>query len=275
MKKIMLAIGLCFSIISSVYASDNALDQLNLEIKKILAPIENNLTIANLTFNNMEVDEERANSVALSAYYKKTGSHNIFELKLDNLSYNYGDGTAPTTIIKAAIGFDLTKVLSQSELNQLIPNASEFIENIAKDYTEFYGDAASVKSVVTSTTKNDEGNYVGMTALITGKIDLSKLPEEIDKQYVFATDAAVSVSLNLKTGLSIEAFIVSNPEYIGFEENQEGLKELLEKLLAQDEEGLEFISDIATQINEIATEMVEYSNELKTKFAKYLPQLSK
>ncbi len=266
----MLAIGLCFSIITSAYANDNSLDQLNLEVKKILAQFENNLTEAKLTFSNIEVDKERANSVALNAYYKKIGSQNIFELKLDNLSYNYGDGTAPTTIIKAGIGFDLTKVLSQSELNQLIPNASEFIENIAKEYTDLYGDAASVKSVVTSTSKDDEDNYIGMTALISGKIDLDKLPEYIERNSVFATEAGVSLSFNLKQGISIEAFIVSNPEYMGFDEDQEGLKELLDKLLAQDEEGLEFINDLATQLDGIASELVEYSNDLKAKFTQFL-----
>lgn len=268
MKKIILAVGFCLSFISGVYANDGALEALNLEIQNILAPYQNATTVAKLAFTALETDSVRATQMGLNAYYRKTGLKNTFEFKLDNLSYSYGTGKTPTTIFKSSIGFDLTKVLGQEELNQFIPNAAEFIESIAADYSAEYGDAASVKSVVTSTSKDDADNYVGLTALISGRIDLDKLPEYMDKSDVFATDAAVSLSFNLKTGFSIEAFIIHNPEFRGFDQDQEGLKEFLDMLLAQDEEGLYLIHEIVSRIDAMADELVNIGELLKSKLTK-------
>ncbi|WP_454780972.1 hypothetical protein [Legionella sp. WA2022007384] len=67
----------------------------------------------------------------------------------------------------------------------------EFLRELVKSYTQEYGDAIFIKGVVTSTTKDSDGNYIGLTALISAKIDLDKLPEDLSRESVIISDANV------------------------------------------------------------------------------------
>ncbi|WP_131779611.1 hypothetical protein [Legionella bozemanae] len=259
MKKFFCSIGLSFSLFSSVFAS-STLDLLNSEIANILAPFQDQATVAHLKFDAVEINNERAAKVAFNGLYRKIGSKNSFEIKVDNLSYDYGDGTSPTTVLKGSLGLDLTKFLTREESNEMIPSAIELLEATVKSYTEEYGDAIFIKGVVTSTTKDIDGNYTGLTALITTKIDLNKLPEDLSREEVMATDAFFSITLNLKTGIAIDAFMISNPEYWGFQENQLGLKELLEHLLARDKEAIQIIVNVFANLHYMASNIVEVDN---------------
>lgn len=269
MKKFFCFLGLSFCLVSSVFANDNALDLLNSEITNILMPLQNESTNAKLKFDAAEINNEHATKVILNGLYSKIGSKNNFNVTIDNLSYDYGDGKSPTTVFKGSLGLDLTKFLTREESNEIIPSAIEFLEDTVKNYTEEYGDAISIKGVVTSTTKDDEGNYTGLTALISTKIDLNRLPEYQSRESVLATDAVFSITLNLKTGIAIDAYVVSNPEYWGFEEDQMGLKELLEHLLNRDEEARDLIAGTFMYFDYIASDIVEMDN---SSFLKLLPK---
>ena len=256
MKKFFCSFGLSFCLVSSVFANDT-LDLLNSEITNILAPFQNQATVAKLKFDTVEINSERAAKVALNGLYSKIGSKNNFEVKVDNLSYDYGDGTSPTTVFKSSLGIDFTKLLTREESNTMIPNAIEFLEQIVKEYTDQYGNAIFIKGVVTSTTKDTDGNYTGLTALISAKIDLNKLPDERLRKFVMLTDAFFSITLNLKTGIAIDSFVVSNPEYWGYEEDQIGLKEILDHLLAHDDAARSMIESIFMTLESTASEWVE------------------
>ena len=202
MKKFIVSLGLSFSLITGAFAGDSVVDLLNSEITTLLAPFQNDTTTAQLNFDAVETNSDHAIKVALDGLYRKTGLENIFGLKIDNLSYDYGDGTSPTTVIKGAVDIDFTKILSSKETNEMIPRAMEVLDETVKDYVEMYGDAISIKGVVTSTAKDTEGNYTGFTALVSAKVDLNKLPEEMSSDQIIVTDTVVSISLNLKTGVS-------------------------------------------------------------------------
>lgn len=259
MKKFFCSIGLGFSLFSSVFAS-STLDLLNSEIANILAPFQDQATVANLKFDAVEINNEHAAKVAFNGLYRKIGSKNSLEIKVDNLSYDYGDGTSPTTVLKGSLALDLTKFLTREESNEMIPSAIELLEATVKSYTEEYGDAIFIKGVVTSTTKDNDGNYTGLTALISTKIDLNKLPENLSRDEVMVTDAFFSITLNLKTGIAVDAFIISNPEYWGFQDNQLGLKELLEHLLARDKEAIQVIVNVFANLDYMASNIVEVDN---------------
>lgn len=261
MKKFFYSLGLSFTLISSALASNNTLELLNSEITNILAPFQNEVTVAKLKFDAVEIDEERASKVALNGLYNKIGSKNNFEVKIDNLSYDYGDGTSPTTVLKGSIGLDLTKFLTREQSNEMIPSAIELLGDIVKSYTNEYGDAVFVKGVVTSTTKDADGNYTGLTALLAINIDLNKLPEGT-RQAVLGTDAVFSITLNLKTGFSLDGFIISNPEYWGFQKNQTGLKELLELLLDRNQDAIQMIETVFFGLDSMASDIVEMDNSL-------------
>ncbi|KTD06468.1 hypothetical protein Lgra_3245 [Legionella gratiana] len=269
MKKFFCSIGLSFCLVSSVFASDNALDLLNSEITNILAPLQNQDTVARLKFDTVELNSERAEKIALNGLYKKFGSKNSFEVKVDNLSYDYGDGKSPTTVFKGSLGLDFTKFLPREESNEMIPSAIEYLQETIREYTEEYGDAIFIKGVLTSTTKDMDGNYTGLTALLSAKIDLNKLPEDLSRTEVMATDAFISITLNLKTGFSIDGFVVSNPEYSGFQEDELGLKEVLEHFLARDKETRDLIEGTFMFLDYVASDIVEIDN---SSFWKLIPK---
>ncbi|WP_115707358.1 hypothetical protein [Legionella sainthelensi] len=269
MKNFFCSLGLSFCLVSSVFASDSPIDLLNSEITNILAPFQNQSTTAKLKFDAVEIDDERTTNVILNGLYSKVGSTNTFNVSIDNLSYDYGDGKSPTTALKGSIGLDLTKFLTRDESNKIIPSAIEFLQELTKEYTEEYGEAISVNGVVTSTTKDTDGNYTGLTALVSAKIDLDKLPEDQSRDSVMVTDVVVSLTLNLKTGIAIDSYVISNPEYWGFKEDQIGLKEILERLLNRDEEALEMINGLFMYFDYVASDIVEMDN---SSFWKLLPK---
>lgn len=234
MKRIMLSLSLILALIPSVFATSNKLDKLNFQIRNILSPFQNETTVARLTFHALETRHQGVRKAGLKAYYRKVGLLNTFELKIDNLSYHYGDDASPTTILKGSVGFDLTKLLPQEQINSIFIGGIQMLNDLMKDYTQEYGDAASVKVVVTSTTQDEDDNYTGISALISAKIDLAKLPEDHLPSSIFATDAVFALSLNTKTGLSIDTFVINNPAYDKLEQMQKELNILLKKILVQD-----------------------------------------
>lgn len=255
----MMSLGLSFGLIAAAFATNSNLEQANYQAEEALRPFQNQTTIAQLIFDTLEMDTERANEVALHALYRKTGPQNLFEVKVDNLSYHY-DAGSPKTTFKGSLSTDFTKLIPQDQINSIIPMAAEMVEELVKDFAEEYEDAISVKGEVTSTTKDEDGNYTGLTALFSMKIDLNKLPGSTSSEEVMFTEAMVAVSLNIKTGLNLDAFLISNPQYKSFNQEQEGLKEALEKLLAGDEEAIDSINDLVMRIDDLASGVVNSLN---------------
>lgn len=260
MKKFFLIVSLSCSLITAAFAEDNSLDLLNAEIKNILAPYQNSATSASFQFDAMELDNEHALKLGLNTRYRKIGSKNILEIKVDNLNYDYKDGKSPTTVFKGSIGFDLTKLLTPEESNQMVPLAMDLLEEIVSSFVGEYGEAITFKGGVTSTSKDEGGNYTGLTALISSTIDLTKLPANVPQEEIMVTDTVFSVTLNLKTGITMEALIVSNPGYIGFQEGQTGVKELLEHLIARDGEVTKMIESLFIGLDFMASGLVELGN---------------
>lgn len=260
-----MSVGLSFSLIAAAFAHNDSLEQLNSQVAELLSPFQNQTTIAQLVFDKLELSAERTNNLALHALYRQVGQQNIFELKLDNLSYNY-ENELPKTTFKGSLSTDLTQIISQDQINDLVPGAAELIEQIVSDFVREYEDAVSVKGDVTSITQDAEGNYIGLTALFSMKIDLNKLPEYKSIEEVMITDAMVSMSLNVKTGFSLDAVLISNPKYLGFNQDERGLKEMLEQLLAGNEEALGAIEDLAMRIDELANDVLGKRLNLSTYF---------
>jgi len=259
MKKFFLSLGLGITLASGVFAADDRLNQLNEQLVSVLAPFQNQTTEAKLIFNTIETNVDRVLKVAVNSFYRKIGSQNKLELKIDNLSYDYSDGVTPRAILRGSVNVDITKILSREELDQTIPDIEKLVEQFVESSTEKYSDAVSVKGVLTSTTKNDNGNYTALTALISIKLDLKKLPEDVDAEEIMATDVGVSLSIDLEKGVTIDAFVDSNPGYKGFKKGQMGLKEGLEALLAGDEKTLSVIRRLLGELDEIALFLVEKS----------------
>lgn len=256
MKKTMFALAAGLAATTAVYAATN-LEALNAEITRIVAPFQNEATVARLAFTSIATNEERALSVGVNGLYRKVGAQNRLEVRISDISYNYGDGSAPTTRINAGVGIDLTKIMPQEQLNEMIPGVEQIVEEMSKGVTKQYGDAATIEAKVLEKTQDAAGNYVSIKAMIRGNIDLAKLPETMPVENVLVQSGELILTVNLKEGIDLEGFVVSNPRYKGFQRDQKGLKETLEQLLARDPKQLAEIERAFKWIDEAATKVTK------------------
>ncbi len=238
----------------------SAIDALNAEVDQVLQYFRNDSTQAALQFKSIQTNAERALSLKLDALYKKTGTINTVEIRLDNLEYIYGDGTSPTTNVKGFIGVDITKLVSQQELNRIVPEVESFIQSFAAGYTRQYGEAATVEAVISDKGQDKQGNYISIKGQISVKLDLTKLPQSIKLEDVFLREATAALEVDLTKGLSVDVKIVSNPAYKAFQPGQDGLKEGLDKLLAKDPETIKEIGKLFTDLDQGAGRIVNGVN---------------
>jgi hypothetical protein len=255
MKKLLFFPALFLSAIAMA-SSLNPVIELNAEIQKILLPFQNEKTEARLTFDAIETDAVRALSLKLSGIYKKLGSNNQLEVLLSDLSYNYGNGSTPTTALKAALNTDLTKIVSQDDINDFIPGLEQTIIELAKGFTEEYGEAIQVEVKITDKSQDQNGNYTGIVGFLNFNIDLTKLPEGKLVEDVPVVSGTATISVQVKSGVGIDATVISNPQYKGFQENNEGLKEILDKLLAKDAATLDQFRSLFQQLEDFAKQIL-------------------
>lgn len=253
MKRFLLPTLAMLTAVSALAVSPpNSVTQLNQEIKKILSPFQNEKTVANLFFSDIQTNQERALAVKLNGLYKKTGEANKLVVNVDNVSYAYGDGKNPTTNIKGSIGIDLTKIIPQKDLNEMIPSIEDFIKETSKSFTEKYGEAATVDAKVLKKKKNTAGDYTFISLKVSLKLDFAKLPADVKLEDVEIKSAVITAAIDFKKGVTLEAQAISNPDYKGFRSDQKGLKETLDALLSRDAEQLKDIEDLFKSLDEMA-----------------------
>lgn len=258
MKKILLPVlALCLTATAMAAPQTfNKISQLNLEVKKILKPFQNIDTEARLRFLDIKTDQDRALSLKLNGLYRKFGNNNRLTLRIEDLSYNYGNGSGPLTIAKGSFGLNLTKIIPQEDLNSIVPGAEEMVKEFAKSFTEQYGDSVLVDARVLEKRQDAQGNFTFLSAELGVKFDLSKLPENIRRDEIPVLEGTVNLSVDFRKGLGFEAKIVSNPEYSAFQKDQQGLKEILDALLARDTSQLKQIEDIFRGLDDMAKGLV-------------------
>ncbi len=272
MKKFILSLGLGLALTAGAVSADGELEQLNTRVAEILLPYQNEATHAQLNFNSFE-DGDLAVGFALNGLYSKTGSQNNFELKIDNFGYNQPSAHGePMTIIKGSLGLDFTKL--GTDTSQLVMMGISLTQQILQNYTEdVYGDAGSVSSAMTSSSKDANGDYTSATALFSAKIDLSRLSEE-EKQSVKFSELVMSLSLDLKKGIAIDAYLINNPEYSEFAEIEQKLKEFFASLLSGDDQTVGEVNEYLQDLELLAKELVDGNDFPLHNLTKFFPKKS-
>jgi hypothetical protein len=243
MKKSLLALGLGVTLATAAFAA-TSLEALNAEIARFLAPYQNAVTSAKLEFTDVQTDETKTLSFGVNGFYKKVGSVNFLDVIVDNISYNYNNGVDPTAKIKGALGLDLTKVLPQETINQLVPGLEEMASEIAKDFTKQYGDAITVDLVISDKTQDAAGNYVSIKAKVGASLDFSKLPSTINVADIMFKSGEATIELDVKKGIKLNGYVVMNVGYKGFQKDGQGMKQSLDALLNRDPKELKELEDI-------------------------------
>lgn len=260
LKRLMMGL-VCVAVAAPTLALDtSSLKQLNQQLAALLAPYQTDTSQASLVFKKILTDDAHALNLSLTADYKKTGPINTLELNVGRLRYTYGDGSAPSTQFNASLHLDLTKVIPQNELNQFIPDLQDQLQSLVKQFAEQYGDAAKITVKISNEHKDSQGNYVSLDADIHFTVDLDQLPQSTSRDSVLLTEARIHLSVDLTQKMEIRGTVYTNPEYEGFQQDQQGLKEYLDKLLNRDFETIQEIGSFYQELDGFAGKIVNGEN---------------
>lgn len=234
-----------------------ALTDLNAEVVNLLTPFQNDQTKAELVFDDIQTNATNALALRLHASFDKIGSVNTLNLKVDELSYDYAGGIAPTTVIRGSIGLDFTKMFAPEEINELTNDLEATLKEYAGGYIEEYGSAVTIKALIDQRTTDTAGNTVSMSGVMSFAIDLGKLPANKKVEDVMLSSGQMTFKADFKTGASLDVRMTSNPAYHGFREDESGLKDILDRLLARDPDLMSQLSDLVGMIDGYAGNVVE------------------
>lgn len=235
MKKLISSIGLAFSLAGSGFCGDIDLTMLNSRVTDVLSPYQNQNTVIKGEFARLNMDAIRVYQADFSGLYQKTGSVNTLKLQINHLRYDYGTGQEPKLTFKGALDFDLSRVVSADQINSTAPHlVYDIIHELSKKALELE-DALTLRGLNTSLQRDADGNIESLGAFISARIDLDQLSTEMRRD-IPATEGALSFTLNVHKGMTIDGYVIMNPEYMYFQHGETGLKEQLEQFIAGDEQ---------------------------------------
>ena len=266
MQKILLSLIMSFGLSATAFdegiGSDRLLN-LNKKVSALLQPLQNPQTTAHMTFFEIEYNAKRVLSLVVNGLFDKSGPYNHAKVDLQNLSYQYGDGSAPTLKAKGSVEMDFTRLLGQDQLNAMLAEVEAMLSGYASNYLKKYGEAATVSVKIHRKAKDANGNYVSIAGDVSVKIDFSKLPESIKAEDVFWTEATINISAHATKGFTFEGRGIGHP---GFKDNsgQElKLRNGLAQLVSLDADALEELVSFFFGINTAADQIVNHKPRVR------------
>lgn len=238
-------------------AATSAISDLNTAITNLLQPFQTATTQASLTFTELETRSERPLALSLFGHYYKSGPVTAFEIDLNELTYTNPDGKSPTARVSGRINTELTKLVKQEVLNTVLREIEASFHKFVEAYTSQYGEAVTAEAKVTEFVEevvNGEERVLAVGGRIYANIDLSKLPQNENREDVVITQLRADLRLDVRTGLTFSVVVNSNPEYKDF--NEQDIKDTITRLLQQDTVIMEQIRNMFKQIDNGAEAIV-------------------
>nr|BFD58649.1 hypothetical protein CKG001_07560 [Bdellovibrio sp. CKG001] len=235
-------------------------EEVNKRVSAITAPYNNQTTSMDLQFTDLLVDDVRALDFGVKVAITKKGPENNLALTIENAKYQYGDGTAPMATADLLMQTDLKKAFGQETLDQFGEELDQLAEELAADYIKKYGEAAVLDIAMEDVQKDQQGHLKSVSMRMNATIDMEKLPADmkVEDVEVRSIQAALRISTGGARG-SIQVAI--NPKYKGFESDQTGMKELIEKLLSEDQETYSVLAKVVESLDGFATWFVNQKAE--------------
>jgi hypothetical protein len=233
-----------------------SLSDVNQKVAALVQPFNDQKTAVDFAFTRLAVDEVRATEFGFKGTFIKAGSNNEVTLDISNADYSYGDGTNPTANLTASLKLDVVKAFGQKLINDFSEELEDLAVDSAKGYTEEYGTAATIDAKVVEKKVDANGDVESIKMSLSAKVDLTQLPAEkpVTEAEFKSIEFTVSGS---RDGFEISAKVVLNPEYKRFLVGDDGLKEYVEKLLADDQEAYMELSQYLAIMNSVAAWIAE------------------
>ncbi|MBN8541458.1 MAG: hypothetical protein J0L82_13785 [Deltaproteobacteria bacterium] len=209
------------------------IQEVNQKVSALTAPFNNANTVMNFEFTSLAVDAVRATDFGVKGFYKKTEGDNEVVLDLKSAQYTYGDGKNPTANLDLGLKFDVVKAVGQEVINEIAKEIDKLALELASEQAAEYGAAAKIDAKVTENKVDANGDVESIKMTLSASLDLAQLPasKPVNEEEFKSIELSVSAG---RTGFEVKASVVMNPEYRRFNTGDDGLKEYVEKLLADD-----------------------------------------
>lgn len=219
---------------SLALAATFTVQDVNLKVLELVKPFNTKTTSMNFAFTTLNVDAVRTLDFGFTGSVSKVGAQNEAKLEIKNAQYTYGDGTKPTVDLDVAVSIDLVKALGQDIINQYAKELDGALLDMSKDFIKDYGSAITVSAKTEETRVDAKGDIEFVKLHLNAVMDMAQLPASKPVSDVEFQSLDVVVTAGT-TGLNLTAKIVANPLNKGFQPNQNGMKEYVEKLLVDDQ----------------------------------------
>lgn len=228
-----------------------SLQDVNQKVAALTAPFNNQTSAMDFSFTRLAVDEVRATDFGFKGYFVKQGANNEVTLDIPTAEYAYGDGTNPTAKLSVSLKFDVLKALGQKLINEFSEGLEEMVVDMAKGYTDEYGTAATIEAKLAEKKVDVNGDVESVKMTLSAKVDLAQLPAEkpVSETEFKTIDLTISGS---RDGFELSATVVLNPEFKRFLVGDDGLKEYVEKLLADDQDAYMELSQFLSVLDSAA-----------------------
>lgn len=225
--------------------------EVNQKVAALTAPFNTADSQMSLEFTSLAVDAVRATDFGVKAFYKKTTADNEVVLDLKSAQYAYGDGKNPTANLDVGLKFDVVKALGQKVVNELAEELDKMALEMAGEQAAEYGPAATVDAKITEKKVDANGDIESIKMTLSASLDLAQLPasKPLNEEEFKSIELSVSAA---RTGFEIKASVVMNPDYRRFNAGDDGLKEYVEKLLADDVDAYQELSQFLLILDSVA-----------------------
>lgn len=237
-------------------AATVSLQDVNQKVATLVAPFNNQTTKMDFSFTRLAVDEVRATEFGFKGVFEKTGTNNVVKLEIPTAVYSFGDGQNPTAQLEGSLSFDVVKALGQKMINEFSQELDDVVVDMATDYAGEYGPAAAIEAKVVERKVDANGDVESVKMTMSAKVDLAQLPAAKPVSEVEFKSIELTVS-GSRDGFALSATIVLNPEYKRFLSGDDGLKEYIEKLLADDQQAYAELGQFLAILDSVAAWVAE------------------
>jgi hypothetical protein len=225
--------------------------EVNQKVSVLTAPFNTADTAMSLEFTSLAVDEVRATDFGVKAFYRKTTPDNEVVVDLKSAQYTYGDGKNPTANLDLGLKFDVVKALGQEVINEMAKEIDKMAIELASEHAAEYGPAAKIDAKVIENQVDANGDVESIKMTLSASLDLAQLPasKPLNEEEFKSVELSISAA---RTGFEIKASVVMNPDYRRFNTGDDGLKEYVEKLLADDTDTYQELSQFLAILDSAA-----------------------
>ena len=241
----------------SLAATSVNITVINKELAGILQKYNNNKTKMSAMLNQATVDARRATELSATATVQKNGAIPAVLTAAFNYSYLESQ-TKPLLDFNAKLDAPNSGVrkilvnlgLQPQKFDMFMAEAPQIVRQEALNLLQHqYGNAVAVTAKAVGIQKDKANHYVAETIDLNVTTNPAQLPPYVAPNKLMLTSAKIMLSINLNNGAALSGSVVLNPHYIGFQQNELGLKEYVEELEKNNPDALKAIASYAQYAN--------------------------